>query len=212
MDADQVGTFVERAYIAGAKRYVRYRKSPDGAEEQALQEYVRGLIHTGSLSGRRFLDLGCGFNGYLEDVPIVNYVGIDISQPLLAMHPLRSSPKATFVWADLSTVDYRTFNYDCVLAVLALNYIRDLPALFAAIRRPHVEFCVAIPNSEYDVRKARMSAHAVVLPKAGFEFVYYPHTVSDLDNSLAPYQLRNIRYSPDTTKTAAPYVCLYGKW
>jgi len=88
------------------------------------REYIRAK------PGARILDIGCGPADVLEDLPPVQYVGVDIDQHYIDYAKSKYSNRASFICKsvdELSDEEYRDF--DIVLATGLLHHLNDREAI-----------------------------------------------------------------------------------
>ncbi|GAB4255078.1 MAG: malonyl-ACP O-methyltransferase BioC [Methylomicrobium sp.] len=101
-----------------------------------LLRHLTAFELTGSV-----LDLGCG-TGFvakhlLEIDSLGRVVALDIALPMLqaARHKLAASSKLAFVAADAERLPFGNISFDAIVSNFALQWCRDLEALFADFRR-----------------------------------------------------------------------------
>jgi arsenite methyltransferase len=92
--------------------------------------------------GERVLDIGCGPGFYvtdlLDDVGAEgSVVGVDSSPPMLAMAARRSEGRAnvTLTEDEATALPVRDAEFDAAFSVQVLEYVEDIPAALAEIRR-----------------------------------------------------------------------------
>lgn len=117
--------------------YSQFPRSRDGLAAAAEWPSLRGMLP--ELSGRRVLDLGCGF-GYFAQWAVgqgaAEVVGLDLSENMLAAaRDNCAGLPVRFERADLETADFGTGAYDLVFSSLAVHYIADFDSLCARVRR-----------------------------------------------------------------------------
>ena len=79
--------------------------------------------------GDRVLDIGCGPGDVLEDLPDVEYVGLDLSERYIGNARARFGDRASFVVADVLQVDPRELGkFDLVHAHGLLHHVDDTVA------------------------------------------------------------------------------------
>jgi arsenite methyltransferase len=92
--------------------------------------------------GDRVLDVGCGPGFYIPELlrrvgPKGAVVGIDSSESMLALAARRSENRANveFHQADATALPVADASFDAALSVQLLEYVADIPAALAEIRR-----------------------------------------------------------------------------
>lgn len=213
MADDPVLSFVKTVYGASAHDYLRYRQSANGSPERELQDRLAQLIARGTPKGRRVLDIGCGFDGFLEDIAFESYIGVDSSSAMLSLHPLRAHPNVTLIQADVGTVDYSSLTYDVLVAALVLNYVKDPQLLLSRVCRRSCYFYIVMPNPAYDSTAGGAGDDVVRLDRGGFRFVYYKHSISDIQRMVQPCDELTLSEHGQSGPGLPPmYVCLSGRW
>ncbi|MDL1888696.1 class I SAM-dependent methyltransferase [Nitrospirales bacterium NOB] len=213
MADDPVPSFVMAVYGADAHAYLRYRQSAHGSPERELHDCLAQLIARDTPSGRRVLDIGCGFDGYLQATSFASYIGIDSSSAMLSLHPLRARPNVTLIQADVDDFDYLSLDYNVFVAALVLNYVKDPVRLLARVRRRSCYFYIILPNPAYDRAACRAVTNVVELERDGFRFVYYSHSILDIQRILQPSDdLKLSEHGQSGPGVPHMYVCLSGRW
>jgi SAM-dependent methyltransferase len=121
-------------FFAGYSRLRRSIEGLEGAPEwPALQEMLPDL------SGRRVLDLGCGFGWFCRWARErgATYVeGIDVSEKMLARaRAATADPAIVYSRADMERLALPVASFDLVYSSLALHYIVDLEWLLSEARQ-----------------------------------------------------------------------------
>ncbi len=110
------------------------------------------------LSGRRVLDLGCGFGWFCrwaEMAGASSVLGIDVSEKMLerAAEEQRTNPHGragiTYKRHDLDMLTLPATSFDFAFSSLTLHYLTDLPRLFAQVQRaltPGASFVVSVEH------------------------------------------------------------------
>jgi ubiquinone/menaquinone biosynthesis C-methylase UbiE len=124
----------DEAFFAGYSRLLRSVEGLDGAPEwPALRALLPGL------SGRRVLDLGCGFGWFCRwarEQGAAQVVGVDVSEKMLARAGEMTGDEAiTYTRADMEEIALPAESYDLVYSSLALHYIANLERLLGEVRR-----------------------------------------------------------------------------
>jgi ubiquinone/menaquinone biosynthesis C-methylase UbiE len=117
--------------------YSRLRRSIAGLDGAPEWPALRALLP--QLSGRRVLDLGCGFGWFCRWVRqqgAAHVVGIDISEKMLARARATTDDRLiTYVRADMENLALSARSLDLVYSSLALHYVKDLSRLFSQVYR-----------------------------------------------------------------------------
>jgi SAM-dependent methyltransferase len=104
----------------------------------------RRLVHEalGPQPGERILDVGCGPGFYVAEVLDAvghegSVVGVDVSPAMLAIaaHRAEGRPNVAFHEADATSLPVEDEGFDAALSVQVLEYVHDLCAALAEIRR-----------------------------------------------------------------------------
>ncbi len=89
------------------------------------------------LSGKRVLDLGCGYGWhckYAVECGADQVLGIDLSEKMIReANEKNADTRITYQVCGLENYDYPTDLYDCVISNLVLHYIADMEAIFKKI-------------------------------------------------------------------------------
>lgn len=105
---------------------------PDGAPEWPA---LRALLP--DLSGKRVLDLGCGYGWFCRwagEQGAAQLLGIDVSEKMLARAAVDTfDPAIAYRCADLETIKLPPSAFDLVYSSLAFHYLGDLDRLFGQI-------------------------------------------------------------------------------
>ncbi|MET4682946.1 class I SAM-dependent methyltransferase [Brevundimonas faecalis] len=122
------------AFFAGYSRLPRQTLGLDGAPEWPA---VRALIP--DLTGRRVLDLGCGFGWaarWMREQGATSVLGLDLSETMLARARADTAdPAIQYSLADLEDLDLPADTFDFAFSALAFHYVRDFDRLVRAIGR-----------------------------------------------------------------------------
>ena len=212
-----VGEYVQQAYVQNANEYLSYRTTSESDHpENMFQENVSQALQGIRCGAVEVLDLGCGFGGGLpNDILFNSYVGVDISDRLLKEHRWRVRPEARLLEMDLRNfkvpIDVR---YNLVLAVLTLNYIRDIRKLLDEIRRPYAWFFIGMPNADFDVKHGSNNTDNIVeLSFNDRNFFYYRHELNDVIEALQPVFELKLSYSSIYREyEEPPYYQIFGQW
>jgi ubiquinone/menaquinone biosynthesis C-methylase UbiE len=138
-------------FFAGYSRLDRSVRGLDGAPEWPA---IRALLP--DLSGKRVLDLGCGFGWFVRwarQQGASSVVGLDLSERMLARAKADSDdPHITYVRSDFEYVDLSEASYDFVYSSLALHYVQDFALLMKTVHRalvPDAFFVFTIEHPIY---------------------------------------------------------------
>jgi len=92
--------------------------------------------------GERVLDIGCGPGFYVAELldevgPEGSVVGVDSSPPMLAMAARRTDGRAnvTLLEGEATALPVEDAEFDAALSVQVFEYIDDIPAALAEVRR-----------------------------------------------------------------------------
>jgi cyclopropane fatty-acyl-phospholipid synthase-like methyltransferase len=143
---------VEAGYDAMAEQYLATKKVDDPDTLAGLESLARALS-----PGARVLDLGCG-----AGVPVTKWfaehgyliTGVDVSEKQLEL-ARELVPGATFLKADMSTLDFSALTFDAVTAFYSIIHVSrtEHPALLARIHnwlKPGGAFLATWPLTEWE--------------------------------------------------------------
>ena len=112
-----------------------------------------------SLSGKKMLDLGCGYGwhcAYAVSQGAEAVLGIDLSSRMIGEAQKRNAdPKITYRVCALDEYDYPEAAWDCAVSNLVLHYIEDLDKIFRLVFRTLKPGGVFLFNIEHPVFTAR---------------------------------------------------------
>jgi SAM-dependent methyltransferase len=124
---------VAEGYDAIAERYYAWSDARPSATRRRWLARALELIPEGT----DVLDLGCGGGVPMTQALAIGrrVTGVDVSARQIAL-ARAAVPEATFVQADMSSLDLAPSSLDAVVAFYSLTHLprRDLPALLAAVR------------------------------------------------------------------------------
>jgi ubiquinone/menaquinone biosynthesis C-methylase UbiE len=117
--------------------YSRLRRSIEGLDGAPEWPALRALLP--HLSGRRVLDLGCGFGWFCRwarERGAAHVLGIDVSEKMLARARATTEDSAiTYVKADMEQLELPPRSLDMVYSSLALHYVAQLSRLMSQVYR-----------------------------------------------------------------------------
>jgi ubiquinone/menaquinone biosynthesis C-methylase UbiE len=120
------------------KEYIQLDRQTIGLDGAPEWPALRSMLPP-DLSGRKFLDLGCGFGWvcrWAREQGAEQAQGVDLSENMLAK--AREFPEdsgITYLRADLDSLELPPNTYHVVFSSLTLHYLKDLPRLVAEIYR-----------------------------------------------------------------------------
>ena len=121
-------------FLAGYATLDRQVRGLDGAAEWPA---VRSMLP--DLSGRRVVDLGCGFGWFsrwADREGAASVVGIDASTKMLERARMETtSERVDYRLQDLDSLDLAPGSTDLVFSSLTLHYVNDLPRLLSNAAR-----------------------------------------------------------------------------
>lgn len=117
--------------------YSAMRRSVEGLEGAAEWPSVRAQLP--DLTGKRVVDLGCGFGWfarYARSVGAARVLGLDISENMIGRAKADTQDQAiSYEIADLETLELPEASFDFAHSSLAFHYIRDFGRLAAMVHR-----------------------------------------------------------------------------
>ena len=135
-----------------------------------------------ALAGKRVLDLGCGYGWhckYAADQGAAEVLGLDLSEKMISEAKRQNSdPAITYRVCGLEDYDYPESAWDCVVSNLAMHYVENLDATFAAIHKTLVPEGLFLLNME----------HPVFTAGVGQDWIY------DADGNAAYWPVDNYFY------------------
>lgn len=151
-------------FFAGYSKLPRQVDGLDGAPEWPA---IRAMLP--DLTGRRVIDLGCGFgwaSRWMREQGAASVLGLDLSQNMIARAKADTADAAvTYRIADLNTLVLPEASFDLVYSALTFHYIRDFGRLVRVIRN-------ALSRGGYLVFTIE---HPIFMAAA------HPHWISDED-------------------------------
>lgn len=205
--------FAKQFYFDNVYDYIRYRTSKNKHLEDSIIPVLDKALDMFDVKKLDLLDIGCGFKSYISKNKLNQYIGIDISKPLLLKHELLSINNISLINKNISDVAYASLRYNVVLGILIMNYINDPSLIIAKIKRRHVYFFFAIPNPDYDEKYAYISDNIVRLLVDNIELSYYHHSVDSFLQAIGDTRRLCTEYTkPSHSKAPPTYICFYGEW
>ncbi len=139
------------SFFAGYSELRRSREGLDGAQEWPS---IAALLP--DLTGRRVLDLGCGFGWFCRWARghgAASVRGVDVSERMLARARAETEdPAIGYERADLEAITLAEGAYDLVYSSLAFHYLADLERLYGEVARalsPGGHFVFSVENPIY---------------------------------------------------------------
>jgi SAM-dependent methyltransferase len=120
------------------KEYIQLQRQSIGLDGAPEWPALRSMLPA-SLTGAKFLDLGCGFGWvcrWAREKGAAQVLGVDLSENMLAK--ARGFPAdggITYQRADLDSLELPPSTYDVAFSSLTLHYIKDLPRLVAQVHK-----------------------------------------------------------------------------
>lgn len=129
------------AFLAGYSEFPRSREGLSGTAE-----WPAFLALLPPLTGKRIVDLGCGFgqlSRYLAGEGAASVLGIDLSAKMLARAVAETkTPVVTYRRADLDTLSLDLESTDVIVSSMAFHYVEDFERL------AHIVFAALSPGGE----------------------------------------------------------------
>ena len=117
--------------------YSQFPRSMEGLRAAGEWHELEKLLP--DLSGRRVLDLGCGFGWhclYAAEHGASRVVGTDLSEKMLAAARIRCAhPAVAYERAAMEDLSYPPGSFDVVLSSLALHYVEDFAGIVEKVYR-----------------------------------------------------------------------------
>ncbi|MDD6033599.1 MAG: methyltransferase domain-containing protein [Oscillospiraceae bacterium] len=119
------------------RQYSRMDRSVYGLDGAGEWHALKKLLP--EFSGKRVLDLGCGFGwhcSWAADHGAVSVLGIELSEKMLAGAKQRNSrSQVTYRHCAIEAYEYPENTFDVVLSSLVLHYVADLDTVFRQVFR-----------------------------------------------------------------------------
>lgn len=133
--------------------YAKMSRSRQGLSGAGEWHQLKALFP--DLSGKRVLDLGCGYGwhcNYAVECGAEQVLGIDLSEKMIhAAKEKNVDHKITYQVCGVDDYDYPMDFYDCVISNLVLHYIADIDTIFRNIYRTLGANGVFLLNIEHPV-------------------------------------------------------------
>lgn len=113
------------------EKYSQMNRSTQGLAGAGEWETLQALLP--DLTGKRVLDLGCGYGWhciYAAEHGAVSVLGVDLSEKMLAVARQKTQfPQVQYCCAAMEDVEAPEESFDLVLSSLALHYVPDFTPL-----------------------------------------------------------------------------------
>jgi SAM-dependent methyltransferase len=157
---DDSADYLRHQYTQGADSFMARRRE---LAARLIRTYLAPLLN----DSFRFLDAGCGPGILLEIVgrDPIQYVGIDISAPMLALARREAARcvggfRGEFLQADVERLPFPAGSFDAVASLGVIEYLNDDVGLLAELSR------VTVPNGFVLLAVTNRYAYNLVLEKA----------------------------------------------
>ena len=118
------------------KEYIQLPRQVIGLDGAPEWPALRSMLPA-SLTGAKFLDLGCGFGWvcrWAREKGAVQVRGVDLSENMLAKaRKFPADESITYLRADLDSLELPPNTYDVAFSSLTFHYLKDLPRLVAQV-------------------------------------------------------------------------------
>lgn len=119
------------------EQYSNFPRSVEGLSAAGEWHELRKLLPP--FSGKRVLDLGCGFGWHCihaAEQGASTVVGTDISEKMLTVAREKTTfPNVSYRRVAMEDFEYEPDSFDIVLSSLALHYVEDFPDIAAKVYR-----------------------------------------------------------------------------
>lgn len=199
------------------EQYTQMTRSRKGLAGAGEWHQLKEMFPT--LSGRKVLDLGCGYGWhckYAAEQGADEVLGIDASERMIR-EAIRRNPdeRITYRIQSIEEYGYPEEAWDCVVSNLALHYIEDIDAVFHAVYRTLKKGGTFLLNIEHPVFTAGTGQDWICDEKGeplywpvddyfypgqrkthflGCEVIKYHHTLTQIFNGLlgCGFELRRV--------------------
>jgi SAM-dependent methyltransferase len=139
--------------------YSRIRRSVEGLDGAPEWPYLRAMLP--EMSGRRVVDLGCGFGWFCRwaaQAGAASVLGIDLSSKMLE-RATTETHDATIRYerADLDVVELPAAAFDVAYSSLALHYLADLRRFMATVGQSVVSGGTFVFSIEHPIYTAPLN-------------------------------------------------------
>jgi SAM-dependent methyltransferase len=149
--------------------YSAFKRSREGLAGAPEWPTLRGLLPP--LTGRRVLDLGCGFGAFARwarENGAAAVLGIDLSQKmLLRARELTRDPAVTYLEQSIDSLAFAQGAFDLVYSSLALHYLPDFESVCRDVRRVSVPGAWFVFSVEHPLYTAPSAPGWQTLPDVG---------------------------------------------
>ncbi|MFC7399883.1 class I SAM-dependent methyltransferase [Chelatococcus sp. GCM10030263] len=136
--------------------YSGLRRSVEGLAGAPEWPALKALLP--DLTGRRVVDLGCGFGWFCRfarEAGAGEVLGLDLSENMLARaREMASDPAITYRRADLEALELPVASFDLAYSSLAFHYVENLSGLLATIARALVPGGRLVFSAEHPIYTA----------------------------------------------------------
>ncbi|HEY4607867.1 MAG TPA: class I SAM-dependent methyltransferase [Ilumatobacteraceae bacterium] len=143
--------------------YSGLRRSIEGLAGAPEWPYLRAMLP--EISGRRVVDLGCGFGWFCRwaaEAGAESVLGIDLSEKMLERAAADTDDsRVVYRRADLDMLDLPAASFDVAYSSLALHYLADLPRFMAAVARSLVSGGAFVFSMEHPIYTAPLNPRFV---------------------------------------------------
>lgn len=145
-------------FFAGYSQLPRQVHGLDGAPEWHA---IRALLP--DLSGKRVVDLGCGFgwvSRWMREQGAASVLGLDLSQNMIARARAETADSAVeYRIADLDTLELPAAAFDLAYSALTFHYVQDFDRLVRVIRKALVPGGHFVFTIEHPIFMAAVHPH-----------------------------------------------------
>lgn len=119
------------------EKYSRFPRSVEGLSAAGEWHELREMLPP--FSGKRVLDLGCGFGWhciYAAEQGAASVTGVDISEKMLAEAKSRTKyPNITYIRGSIEDYEYPPNAFDMVISSLAFHYIESFDGICDSVKQ-----------------------------------------------------------------------------